>query len=284
MHVDYSIFWYGSGYSLSTILLIGIPACIIYICVCVCVCVCVLYLLYSSLDGHFGGFHILALVNKASAYIRLHISFGMWDFPSFRQIPPRVLPASYGRCVLKFLSNFHGCHSGCNKEHSWQNAGGSLLSTSWSVYFLCCLSGDRRSFSARWSSPGLDVRFLDDQSYRSSFYRLVAICINVLEKFWYSANFLVSFWFFRGLGCVSSWSVLDRNHLLDISFPNIISCSVGCPFFFFWLFRAPPAACGGSQARGQIRATASGLHHSHSNTGSEPHPWPTPQLMATPDA
>ena len=42
-------------------------------------------------------------------------------------------------------------------------------------------------------------------------------------------------------------------------------------FFFFLLFRAQPVAYGGSRARDLIRATAAGLHHSHSNAGSEPH-------------
>ena len=42
-------------------------------------------------------------------------------------------------------------------------------------------------------------------------------------------------------------------------------------------------AYGSSQARGWIVATAAGLPHSHSNTGSEPYLWPTPQLMAMPD-
>ena len=42
-------------------------------------------------------------------------------------------------------------------------------------------------------------------------------------------------------------------------------------------------ACGGSQARGLIRATAAGLHHSHNNAGSESSLQPIPQLMATPD-
>ena len=46
------------------------------------------------------------------------------------------------------------------------------------------------------------------------------------------------------------------------------------------LFRAAPAAYGGSQARGLIRAIATGLHHSHSNTGSKPHLQPTSQLTA----
>ena len=57
-------------------------------------------------------------------------------------------------------------------------------------------------------------------------------------------------------------------------------------FFFFGLFAiswAAPTAYGGSQARGPIGAVATGLHQSHSNTGSEPHLQPTPQLTATPD-
>ena len=39
---------------------------------------------------------------------------------------------------------------------------------------------------------------------------------------------------------------------------------------------------GSSQARGRIRATAAGLHHSHSNTESEPR-LPPMQLMPMPD-
>ena len=46
---------------------------------------------------------------------------------------------------------------------------------------------------------------------------------------------------------------------------------------------ATPAAYGSSQARDQIGAAATGLHQSHSNTGSEPCLRPTPQLMVTPD-
>ena len=49
---------------------------------------------------------------------------------------------------------------------------------------------------------------------------------------------------------------------------------------FFCLFRATPAAYGSAQARGQIGAAAASLHHSHSNTGSQPHLQPTPQLAA----
>ena len=58
---------------------------------------------------------------------------------------------------------------------------------------------------------------------------------------------------------------------------NLNSC------WFFCLFRATPAAYGGCQARGLIRAVTAGLRHSHSNAGSKPHLPPTPQLTATLD-
>ena len=47
--------------------------------------------------------------------------------------------------------------------------------------------------------------------------------------------------------------------------------------------RATSAAYGGSQARGQIGAVATGLHYSHSNAWSEPSLQSTPQLTATLD-
>ena len=54
-------------------------------------------------------------------------------------------------------------------------------------------------------------------------------------------------------------------------------------FFFFGIFRATPTAYGSSQARGRIGATAAGLHHSHSNSESEPRLRPTSQLTAMSD-
>ena len=42
-------------------------------------------------------------------------------------------------------------------------------------------------------------------------------------------------------------------------------------YFIFLSFRATLLVYGDSQARGQIGAVAPGLHHSHSNSGSELH-------------
>ena len=54
-------------------------------------------------------------------------------------------------------------------------------------------------------------------------------------------------------------------------------------FFVFLYFRTACMAYGGSQARGWIRAAAAGLHHSHSNTRSEPHLHPISQPTTTLD-
>ena len=50
----------------------------------------------------------------------------------------------------------------------------------------------------------------------------------------------------------------------------------------FFFFRATSSAYGSFQARSQIGATAASLYHSQSNTRSELHLQPTPQLTADP--
>ena len=64
------------------------------------------------------------------------------------------------------------------------------------------------------------------------------------------------------------------------SFRSVVSKT---SFFFFFCFRAAPSAHGSFQAWDWIGATASGLNHSHSNTGSKTQLWPIPQLKATLD-
>ena len=49
---------------------------------------------------------------------------------------------------------------------------------------------------------------------------------------------------------------------------------------FYCFFREASGAYGSSQAKGPIGAAAAGLHHSHSNMGSEPHLQSIPQFTA----
>ena len=52
-------------------------------------------------------------------------------------------------------------------------------------------------------------------------------------------------------------------------FKMLFICSLIIITIMICLFRTTPASHGGSQARGLIGAVATGLHHSHSNAGSE---------------
>ena len=94
---------------------------------------------------------------------------------------------------------------------------------------------------------------------------------------------LVSLGDVTGISAFVGWSFLWLSirpgwfrALFGSSAPLLIFCRL---FLFFCLF----VACGGSQARGPVGAVATGLHHSHCNTGSKLHLPPTLQLTATPD-
>ena len=72
--------------------------------------------------------------------------------------------------------------------------------------------------------------------------------------------------------------------LLSFSPVFHMACLLACLLaLLFCLFRATPAAYGGSQARGPIRAVAAGLPHSHSNARFKLCLKSTPQLMTMPD-
>ena len=111
----------------------------------------------------------------------------------------------------------------------------------------------------------------------------------MIVLFIFSIFFLVQFWEFEPnnlflLGCPFYLHIVACSSLTWFFYISVVL--VVLSFYLFSLFafsRAAPEAFGGSQARGLIGAVATGLLQSHSNTGSEPHLRPTPQLTATPD-
>ena len=66
------------------------------------------------------------------------------------------------------------------------------------------------------------------------------------------------------------------NHCTRLGIQVFFVC-LFCWFVLFFALRVPPMAYGGSQARGQIRATAAGLRHSHRNARSLTH-WARPVI------
>ena len=48
--------------------------------VCVCVYIHYIFFIRSSVNGHLGGFHVLATVNSATMYIGVHVIFSNYEF------------------------------------------------------------------------------------------------------------------------------------------------------------------------------------------------------------
>ena len=77
------------------------------------------FFIHSSVDGHLGWSHVLAIVNSAAVNIGIHVSFSI--LVSLGYIPRSVITGSYGGFISRFLSNLHtDFHSGYINLHSHQ--------------------------------------------------------------------------------------------------------------------------------------------------------------------
>ena len=64
---------------------------------------CHIFFIHSSVDGHLGYFHVLAIVNSAAMNIVVHDSFWILVFSGY--MPSSGIAGPYGNSIFSFLRN-----------------------------------------------------------------------------------------------------------------------------------------------------------------------------------